>query len=378
MVDQLSAFAGEVTRVAKEVGTEGKLGGQADVKDVSGVWRGLTENVNRMADNLTAQVRSIAEVTTAVARGDLTQKITIETKGEIAQLASTINTMVGQLSSFAAEVTRVAREVGTERHLGGQATSRRVGTWKDLTDNVNLLANNLTSQVRAIADVTTAVAKGDLSQKITVDAKGEIAELKETINTMVDQLSSFAGEVTRVAREVGTEGKLGVEAEVEDVSGVWRDLTQNVNTMANSLTAQVRNIAEVTTAAANGDLSKKVTVDVKGEIQELKQTINTMVDQLSSFAAEVTRVAKDVGTEGKLGGQAEVVGVSGTWKDLTENVNTLANNLTDQVRNIAEVTTAVAQGDLSRKITVEAKGEVADSLRPSTRWSISSRRSPRR
>ncbi|HUQ21658.1 MAG TPA: HAMP domain-containing protein [Gaiellaceae bacterium] len=360
MVDQLSAFAAEVTRVAKEVGTEGKLGGQAQVEDVSGVWRGLTENVNLMADNLTAQVRSIAEVTTAVARGDLTQKITIETKGEIAQLASTINTMVDQLSSFAAEVTRVAKEVGTDGILWGQAQVEGVlGTWRGLTDNVNLLANNLTGQVRAIADVTTAVANGDLSKKITVDAKGEIAQLKGTINTMVDQLSAFAGEVTRVAREVGTEGKLGVEAEVEDVSGVWRDLTQNVNTMASSLTAQVRNIAEVTTAVANGDLSKKVTVDVKGEIAELKSTINTMVDQLSSFAAEVTRVAKEVGTEGKLGGQAQVEGVSGTWRGLTENVNTLANNLTDQVRNIAEVTTAVAQGDLSRKITVEAKGEVA-------------------
>jgi len=360
MVDQLSSFAAEVTRVAREVGTEGKLGGQAQVEGVSGVWRGLTENVNLMADNLTAQVRSIADVTTAVAKGNLTQKITIETKGEIAELASTINTMVDQLSSFAAEVTRVAREVGTEGKLGGQATVEGVsGTWRGLTDNVNLLANNLTSQVRAIADVTTAVARGDLSQKITVEAKGEIAELKETINTMVDQLSAFAGEVTRVAREVGTEGKLGVEAEVEDVSGVWRDLTQNVNTMASSLTAQVRNIAEVTTAVANGDLSKKVTVDVKGEIAELKSTINTMVDQLSSFAAEVTRVAKEVGTQGKLGGQAEVVGVSGTWKDLTENVNQLANNLTDQVRAIADVTTAVARGDLSQKITVEAKGEVA-------------------
>jgi HAMP domain-containing protein/CheY-like chemotaxis protein/signal transduction histidine kinase len=360
MVDQLSAFAAEVTRVAKEVGTEGKLGGQAQVEGVSGTWRGLTENVNLMADNLTAQVRSIAEVTTAVAKGDLTQKITIETKGEIAQLASTINTMVDQLSSFAAEVTRVAKEVGTEGKLGGQAEVEGVsGTWRGLTDNVNLLAGNLTTQVRAIADVTTAVAKGDLSQKITVDAKGEIAELKGTINTMVDQLSAFAGEVTRVAREVGTEGKLGVEAEVEDVSGVWRDLTQNVNTMASSLTAQVRNIADVTTAVANGDLSKKVTVDVKGEILELKQTINTMVDQLATFAAEVTRVAKEVGTEGKLGGQAEVVGVSGTWKDLTENVNQLANNLTDQVRAIADVTTAVAKGDLSQKITVEAKGEVA-------------------
>jgi HAMP domain-containing protein/CheY-like chemotaxis protein/signal transduction histidine kinase len=360
MVDQLSAFAAEVTRVAREVGTEGKLGGQAQVKDVSGTWRDLTENVNLMADNLTAQVRSIAEVTTAVARGDLTQKITIETKGEIAQLASTINTMVDQLSAFAAEVTRVAKEVGTEGMLGGQAQVEGVsGTWRGLTDNVNLLAANLTTQVRAIAEVTTAVAKGDLSQKIRVDAKGEIAQLKGTINTMVDQLSAFAGEVTRVAREVGTEGQLGVEAEVEDVSGVWRDLTQNVNTMARSLTAQVRNIAEVTTAVANGDLSKKVTVDVKGEILELKQTINTMVDQLATFAAEVTRVAKEVGTEGKLGGQAEVVGVSGTWKDLTENVNQLANNLTDQVRAIADVTTAVAKGDLSQTITVDAKGEVA-------------------
>jgi HAMP domain-containing protein/CheY-like chemotaxis protein/GAF domain-containing protein len=360
MVDQLSAFAAEVTRVAREVGTEGKLGGQARVEGVSGVWRGLTENVNLMADNLTAQVRSIAEVTTAVARGDLTQKITIETKGEIARLASTINTMVDQLSAFAAEVTRVAREVGTEGMLGGQAQVEGVsGTWRGLTDNVNLLAANLTTQVRAIAEVTTAVAQGDLSQKIRVDAKGEIAELKGTINTMVDQLSAFAGEVTRVAREVGTEGQLGVEAEVEDVSGVWRDLTQNVNTMARSLTAQVRNIAEVTTAVANGDLSKKVTVDVKGEIAELKLTINTMVDQLATFAAEVTRVAKEVGTEGKLGGQAQVVGVSGTWADLTENVNQLAGNLTTQVRAIADVTTAVAKGDLSQKIAVEAKGEVA-------------------
>jgi HAMP domain-containing protein/CheY-like chemotaxis protein/GAF domain-containing protein len=360
MVDQLSAFAAEVTRVAREVGTEGKLGGQARVEGVSGVWRGLTENVNLMADNLTAQVRSIAEVTTAVAKGDLTQKITIETKGEIARLAGTINTMVDQLATFAAEVTRVAKEVGTEGELGGQAQVEGVsGTWRDLTDNVNTLANNLTTQVRAIADVTTAVAKGDLSQKIAVDARGEIAELKGTINTMVDQLSAFAAEVTRVAREVGTEGKLGVEAEVEGVSGVWRDLTQNVNTMAGSLTDQVRNIAEVTTAVANGDLSKKVTVDVKGEIAELKGTINTMVDQLSAFAAEVTRVAREVGTEGKLGGQAEVAGVSGVWRDLTENVNTLAGNLTGQVRNIAEVTTAVARGDLSRKITVEAKGEIA-------------------
>ena len=361
MVDQLSSFAAEVTRVAKEVGTEGKLGGQAQVEDVSGVWRGLTENVNLMADNLTAQVRSIAEVTTAVARGDLTQKITIETKGEIAQLASTINTMVDQLSSFAAEVTRVAKEVGTDGILGGQAQVEGVlGTWRGLTDNVNLLANNLTGQVRAIADVTTAVAKGDLSQKITVDAKGEIAELKGTINTMVDQLSAFAGEVTRVARQVGTEGKLGVEAEVEDVSGVWRDLTQNVNTMASSLTEQVRNIAAVTTAVANGDLSKKITVDARGEIFELKDTINTMVDQLRAFASEVTRVAREVGTEGRLGGQATVEGVSGTWKDLTDSVNFMVYILTEQVRNIATVTTAVANGDLSKKVTVDVKGEVLE------------------
>ena len=360
MVDQLRSFAAEVTRVAREVGTEGRLGGQAQVEGVSGVWKDLTDNVNTLAGNLTSQVRNIAAVTTAVANGDLSKKITVDVAGEVLELKDTINTMVDQLSAFAAEVTRVAREVGTEGKLGGQAQVEGVsGTWRGLTDNVNLLANNLTGQVRAIADVTTAVAQGDLSQKITVDAKGEIAELKETINTMVDQLSSFAAEVTRVAREVGTEGKLGVEAEVEDVSGVWRDLTQNVNTMASSLTAQVRNIAEVTTAVANGDLSKKVTVDVKGEIAELKTTINTMVDQLSSFAAEVTRVAKEVGTEGKLGGQAEVVGVSGTWKDLTENVNQLANNLTDQVRAIADVTTAVAKGDLSQKIAVEAKGEVA-------------------
>jgi HAMP domain-containing protein/signal transduction histidine kinase/DNA-binding response OmpR family regulator len=359
MVDQLSAFAAEVTRVAREVGTEGRLGGQARVEGVSGVWRGLTENVNLMADNLTEQVRSIAEVTTAVARGDLSQKITIETKGEIARLASTINTMVDQLSAFAAEVTRVAKEVGTEGKLGGQAQVEGVsGTWRDLTDNVNVMASSLTEQVRNIATVTTAVANGDLSKKITVDVKGEVFELKDTINTMVDQLRAFASEVTRVAREVGTEGKLGGQAQVEGVSGTWRDLTDNVNLMASSLTEQVRNIATVTTAVANGDLSKKVTVDVKGEVLELKDTINTMVDQLSAFAAEVTRVAREVGTEGRLGGQAEVEGVSGTWKDLTENVNQLAGNLTTQVRAIAAVTTAVAKGDLSQKITVEAKGEI--------------------
>ncbi|AGB45495.1 HAMP domain protein [Mesorhizobium australicum WSM2073] len=361
MVEQLASFTSEVTRVAREVGTEGKLGGQARVKGVAGTWKDLTDNVNAMATNLTSQVRNIAEVTTAVASGDLSKKITVDVKGEILELKSTINTMVDQLNSFAGEVTRVAREVGTEGKLGGQARVEGVGgTWKDLTDSVNLMAANLTGQVRNIADVTTAVALGDLSKKITVDVKGEILELKSTINTMVDQLNSFAGEVTRVAREVGTEGKLGGQAQVRGVAGTWKDLTDNVNSMAANLTGQVRNIAEVTTAVALGDLSKKITVDVKGEILELKNTINTMVDQLNSFASEVTRVAREVGTEGKLGGQAEVRGVGGTWKDLTDNVNLMAANLTGQVRNIADVTTAVARGDLSKKITVDVKGEILE------------------
>jgi HAMP domain-containing protein/signal transduction histidine kinase/DNA-binding NarL/FixJ family response regulator len=361
MVDQLNSFASEVTRVAKEVGTEGKLGGQANVKGVAGTWKDLTDNVNVLAGNLTDQVRNIAKVTTAVASGDLSQKITVDARGEIYELKNTINTMVDTLRSFAAEVTRVAKEVGTEGKLGGQADVKGVsGTWKDLTDNVNGLAANLTAQVRNIAKVTTAVAKGDLSQKITVDAQGEILALKNTINTMVDQLNSFAAEVTRVAKEVGNEGKLGGQADVKGVSGTWKDLTDNVNGLAANLTAQVRNIANVTTAVANGDLSQKITVDARGEILELKSTINVMVDQLRSFAAEVTRVAKEVGTEGKLGGQADVKGVSGTWKDLTDNVNVLAGNLTTQVRNIAKVTTAVAKGDLSQKITVEAKGEILE------------------
>jgi HAMP domain-containing protein/signal transduction histidine kinase/CheY-like chemotaxis protein len=361
MVDQLSSFASEVTRVAREVGTEGKLGGQADVKGVAGTWRDLTESVNSMGSNLTGQVRNIADVTTAVARGDLSRKITVEVRGEILELKNTINTMVDQLNAFASEVTRVAKEVGTEGKLGGQAEVRGVaGTWKDLTESVNSMAGNLTSQVRNIAEVTTAVARGDLSRKITVSARGEILELKDTINTMVDQLSSFASEVTRVAREVGTDGRLGGQADVYGVAGTWKDLTESVNSMAGNLTAQVRNIAQVTTAVANGDLSRKITVDVRGEILELKNTINTMVDQLNSFASEVTRVAREVGTDGKLGGQAEVKGVGGTWKDLTDNVNFMAANLTTQVRGIAKVVTAVAMGDLKRKLVLETKGEIAE------------------
>jgi HAMP domain-containing protein/CheY-like chemotaxis protein len=359
MVDQLNSFAAEVTRVAREVGTEGKLGGQAIVPGVAGTWKDLTDNVNSMASNLTGQVRNIAEVSTAIARGDLSRKITVDVRGEILQLKETVNTMVDQLRSFASEVTRVAREVGTEGKLGGQAYVLGIGgTWKDLTDNVNSMAGNLTGQVRNIAEVATAIARGDLSRKVTVDVKGEILQLKEAINTMVDQLNGFAAEVTRVAREVGTEGNLGGQAEVKGVSGVWKDLTDNVNSMASNLTNQVRNIADVATAIANGDLSRKITVDVKGEILQLKETINTMVDQLNSFAAEVTRVAREVGTDGRLGGQAIVPGVGGTWKDLTDSVNAMATNLTGQMRNIAEVTTAVAKGDLSRKITVDVRGEI--------------------
>jgi HAMP domain-containing protein/CheY-like chemotaxis protein/signal transduction histidine kinase len=361
MVDQLNAFAGEVTRVAREVGTDGRLGGQANVLGVAGTWKDLTDSVNSMASNLTAQVRNIAEVSTAIANGDLSKKITVDVRGEIAELKDTINTMVDQLNAFAGEVTRVAREVGTEGKLGGQALVRGVaGTWKDLTDSVNSMASNLTGQVRNIAEVATAVARGDLSRKITVDVRGEILELKDTLNTMVDQLNAFAAEVTRVAREVGTEGKLGGQANVPGVGGTWKDLTDSVNSMASNLTGQVRNIAEVATAIAGGDLSRKITVDVRGEILQLKETLNTMVDQLNRFAGEVTRVAREVGTEGRLGGQANVPGVAGTWKDLTDSVNSMAGNLTAQVRNIAEVTTAVARGDLSRKITVDVKGEILE------------------
>ncbi|HEX2660796.1 MAG TPA: HAMP domain-containing protein, partial [Polyangia bacterium] len=359
MVSQLAAFSSEVTRVAQEVGVDGKLGAQARIRGVSGVWKELTDSVNLMASNLTNQVREIAQVTTAVAQGDLTKTVNIEAKGEILQLKNTINTMVEQLGSFASEVTRVAREVGTEGILGGQAHVRGVsGVWRELTQNVNSMANNLTTQVRNIAEVATAIAAGDLSRKITVEARGEVLEVKRTINTMVDQLGAFAAEVTRVAREVGTEGVLGGQAKVAAVSGVWRELTENVNGMAGNLTSQVRNIAEVITAIAQGDLGHKIAVDARGEILTLKNTINATVDKLNRFAAEVTRVARLVGTEGTLGVQAEVRDVSGIWKDLTDSVNHMGRNLTDQVRDIAAVTTAVATGDLSRKITVEVKGEI--------------------
>ena len=359
MVDLLAKFADEVTRVAREVGIDGKLGGQADIQGVSGRWRGLTDSVNTMASNLTNQVRSIAKVTNAIAAGDLTQTVDVDAKGEVAELADTINSLTNTLQVFAEEVTRVAREVGTEGKLGGQAEVPGVaGTWKDLTENVNSMASNLTDQVRNIAAVSTAVAQGDLSQKISVAAQGEILELKNTVNTMVDQLSSFAGEVTRVAREVGTEGRLGGQAQVYGVSGTWRHLTENVNQLARNLTDQVRNIAGVTKAVAQGDLSQKITVEAQGEVAALKNTVNTMVDQLSSFGDEVNRLAREVGTQGRLGGQANVSGVSGIWKDLTENVNLMAFNLTEQVRNIAAVASAVAQGDLSQKITVDAQGEI--------------------
>ena len=361
MVDSLNLFAGEVTRVALEVGTEGKLGGQASVPNVAGVWKELTDNVNYMASNLTSQVRDIANVATAVARGDLSQKMTVNVKGEILELKNILNQMVDSLNIFGDEVTRVAREVGTEGKLGGQANVPRVGgTWKELTDNVNTMAANLTLQVRDIANVATAVAKGDLTQKIVVDVKGELLDLKDNINRMVDSLNIFAGEVTRVAREVGTEGILGGQANVPSVSGTWKDLTDNVNTMASNLTSQVRDIANVATAVAKGDLSQKITVDVKGELLQLKQNLNQMVDSLNMFAGEVTRVALDVGTEGKLGGQANVPSVSGTWKALTDNVNTMASNLTSQVRDIANVAIAVAKGDLSQKVSVDVKGELLD------------------
>jgi len=360
-IDNLNLFAGEVTRVAQEVGTEGKLGGQASVPNVGGVWKQLTDNVNTMAANLTSQVRDIANVATAVAKGDLSQKVTVDVKGELLQLKQNLNQMVDSLNLFAGEVTRVAQEVGTEGKLGGQASVPNVsGVWKELTDNVNYMASNLTLQVRDIANVATAVAKGDLSQKVTVDLKGELLQLKQNLNQMVDSLNLFAGEVTRVAQEVGTEGKLGGQASVPNVAGVWKDLTDNVNYMASNLTLQVRDIANVATAVAKGDLTQKVTVDLKGELLQLKQNLNQMVDSLNLFAGEVTRVAQEVGTEGKLGGQASVPNVAGVWKELTDNVNYMASNLTSQVRDIANVATAVARGDLSQKMTVNVKGEILE------------------
>ncbi|KAI1331591.1 putative histidine kinase group protein [Xylariaceae sp. FL0255] len=359
MMDQLQVFASEVSRVAREVGTDGILGGQAKIEGVDGTWKELTENVNIMAQNLTDQVREIASVTTAVAHGDLTKKIERPAKGEILQLQQTINTMVGQLRTFASEVTRVARDVGTEGMLGGQADVMGVqGMWNELTVNVNAMASNLTAQVRDIAKVTTAVAKGDLTQTVQAECKGEIFELKSTINSMVEQLSQFAREVSKIAREVGTEGRLGGQATVNDVQGTWRDLTDNVNGMAMNLTTQVREISRVTAAVARGDLTKKIGVEVRGEILELKLTINSMVDRLGTFAFEVSKVAREVGTDGTLGGQARVDGVEGKWRDLTENVNTMALNLTSQVRGISTVTQAIADGDMSRKIDVKAKGEI--------------------
>ncbi|MCU1486815.1 MAG: hypothetical protein JWN67_3561, partial [Actinomycetia bacterium] len=354
----------ELARVGRLVGREGRMGERVNMPEARGGWAEKTASVNGLIEDLSRPTTEVARVIEAVAQGDLSQKMALKiegqpVKGEFLRIGTTVNSMVDQLSSFADEVTRVAREVGTEGRLGGQAKVRGVsGTWKDLTENVNSMASNLTGQVRNIAQVTTAVAKGDLTQKITVDARGEILELKNTINTMVDQLSSFADEVTRVAREVGTEGKLGGQAEVRGVSGTWRDLTENVNFMASNLTSQVRNIAQVATAVSRGDLSQKITVEAKGEVAAPADVINSMTYTLSSFAAEFTRVAREVGTEGILGGQAQVQGVAGTWKDLTENVNSMASNLTGQVRNIAQVTTAVAKGDLSQKITVDARGEI--------------------
>ncbi|KAK5097571.1 histidine kinase osmosensor [Lithohypha guttulata] len=359
MMDQLETFGSEVTRVAREVGTDGVLGGQAQIEGVRGIWKELTDNVNIMAKNLTDQVREIALVTKAVADGDLSKKVQGRARGEIFELQLTINTMVDQLNTFAAEVTRVARDVGTEGVLGGQARIEGVqGTWNELTNSVNAMADNLTTQVRDIAAVTTAVAKGDLTRKVTANCKGEILELKSTINNMVDQLRQFAQEVTKIAKEVGTDGILGGQATVHDVEGTWRDLTENVNGMANNLTTQVREIAAVTTAVANGDLSKKVGADVQGEILDLKLTINSMVDRLNTFAFEVSKVAREVGTDGTLGGQAEVENVQGKWRELTDNVNVMANNLTGQVRNISAVTQAIAAGNLDRKITVSAQGEI--------------------
>ncbi|GJN76069.1 histidine kinase osmosensor [Purpureocillium lilacinum] len=419
MMDRLQTFASEVSRVAREVGTEGLLGGQARIGGVDGTWKELTDNVNVMAQNLTDQVREIASVTTAVAHGDLTKKIERPAKGEILQLQQTINTMVDQLRTFASEVTRVSRDVGTEGILGGQAdVGGAQGMWNDLTVNVNAMANNLTTQVRDIIKVTTAVAKGDLTQKVQADCSGEIYELKSTINSMVDQLQQFAREVTKIAREVGTEGRLGGQATVHDVEGTWKDLTENVNvkgeflelkntinqmvdrlgtfaaevskvarevgtdgtlggqaqvanvegrwkdltenvnTMASNLTVQVRSISAVTQAIANGDMSQTIDVEASGEIQVLKETINNMVERLSSFCYEMQRVAKDVGLDGKMGAQADVAGLNGRWREITTDVNTMASNLTTQVRAFSDITNLATDGDFTKLVDVEASGEM--------------------
>ncbi len=361
MVDQLRTFAAEVTRVAGDVGTEGVLGGQAQIEGVKGEWKTLTVNVNVMADRLTSQVRDIAAVTKAVARGDLTKKISANCKGEILELKTTINSMVDQLRQFSSEVTRIAKAVGTDGVLGGQATVDDVeGTWKDLTETVNLMANNLTTQVREIASVTQAVAKGDLSRKVTAEVSGEILDLKVTINTMVDKLNNFAFEVSKVAREVGTDGTLGGQANVHEVEGKWAELTTNVNTMANNLTQQVRGISDVTQAIARGDLSQKIEVPAQGEVLTLKVTINDMVTQLDTFARELKRVARDVGVDGKMGGQANVNNAKGRWKEITEDVNTMAENLTSQVRAFGQITDAATDGDFTKLISVEASGEMDD------------------
>jgi osomolarity two-component system, sensor histidine kinase NIK1 len=358
MVDNLRTFATEVTKVAKDVGTEGILGGQAQIEGVQGMWNELTVNVNAMAMNLTTQVRDIAEVTTAVAKGDLTRKVQAECKGEIFLLKSTMNSMVDQLQQFAHEVSKIARAVGTEGKLGGQAEVHGVqGTWKELTENVNGMAHNLTTQVREIAEVTTAVANGDLSKKVNAEVQGEILKLKLTINTMVDRLNMFAWQVSRVAREVGTEGKLGGQAEVANVEGKWKDLTDNVNTMARNLTTQVRSISKVTQAIARGDMTKTVEVHAQGEILELKNTINDMVRRLDDWSQSLKRVARDVGVDGKMGGQADVINIAGRWKEITLDVNTMAQNLTSQVRAFGDITNAAVEGKFTQ-ITVEASGEM--------------------
>ncbi|KAJ7191378.1 hypothetical protein GGX14DRAFT_39908 [Mycena pura] len=361
MVDNLGHFATEVTRVSRDVGTEGKLGAQAHVIDFEGTWRELTNEVNTLAANLTTQVRSIAEVTKAVARGDLSKQIRVSAKGEILDLKNTVNSMVLRMRTLAVEVARVTMEVGSQGKLGGQATVPDMeGVWSELVTNVNRMCLSLTDQVRNIAMVTTAVALGDLSQKVTIKAEGEVYTLKTTINRMVDQFIAFASEVMRVTAEVGTEGRLGGQAKVEGAQGIWRDLTNSVNRMASDITKQVRSISFVTMAVARGDLSRMIHFNASGEMLDLEVTINEMVKRLDTFSSEVSRVAMEVGTEGTLGRLAMVEGVEGVWKDLTDNVNKMASNLMIQVRSISYVTVAVSRGDLSKRIEVDVRGEMLD------------------